>query len=74
MLMRIGQLGYLPEDAPSNASIEQICSSSDEALFASVGHNPDHVLPHLLSLRKEYVHALQPRVRGKVLSEADDRM
>jgi len=37
-------------------SIEQICSRAGKALFASVGHNQDH----LLSPKKESVHALRP--------------
>src|SRR6218665_598278 len=71
VLTRIGRLGYLPDDAPS---IEQICSKADKALFASVCHNPDHVLSHLLPPKKESVHALRPRVHDRVLPEADDRM
>src|SRR6218665_1074740 len=71
VLTRIGRLGYLPEDAPS---FEQICSKADKALFASVCHNPDHVLSHLLPPKKESVHALRPRVHDRVLSEAGDRM
>src|SRR6218665_3571569 len=65
------RLGYLPQDAPS---IEQICSKADKALFASVCHNPDRVLSHLLPPKKESVHALRPRVHDRVLPEADDRM
>ena len=71
VLTRIGRLGYLPEDAPS---IEQICSKADKALFASVCHNSDHVLSHLLPPKKESMHALRPRVHDRVLPEADDRM
>jgi len=71
VLTRIGRLGYLPEDTPS---IEQICSKADKALFASVCHNPEHVLSHLLPPKKESVHALRPRVHDRVLPEADDRM
>src|SRR6218665_418305 len=71
VLTRIGQLGYLPEGAPS---IEQICTKADKALFASVCHNPDHVLSRLLPLKKESVHALRPRVHNRVLPEAGDRM
>jgi len=45
VLTRIGRLqGYLSEDAPS---IEHFCSKADKALFASVCHNPDHVLADL---------------------------
>src|SRR6218665_3843253 len=71
VLTRIGRLGYLPEDAPS---IEQICSKADKVLFASVCHNPDHVLSHRLPPKKESVHALRPRVHDRVLPEADKRM
>src|SRR6218665_1591670 len=70
VLTRIGRLGYLPEDAPS---IEQIWSKADKALFASVCHNPDDVLSHILPPKKESVHALLPRVHDRVLPEADDR-
>ena len=51
-------------------SIEQICSKADKALFASVCHNPDHMLSHLLPPKKESVHALRPRVHDRVLPEA----
>ena|SRR6218665_2689590 len=50
--MRIGRVGYLPEDAPS---IEQICSKADKALFALVGHNPNHVMSHLLPGAQERI-------------------
>ena len=71
VLTRIGRLGYLPEDTPF---IEQICSKADKALFASVCHNPDYVLSHLLPPKKEPVHALRPRVHDRVFPEADNRM
>src|SRR6218665_1210585 len=61
LLMRIGRLRYLPEDAPS---IEQVCSKADKALFASVCHNPDHALSHLLPPKKESVHALRQSSPG----------
>jgi len=61
----------MPVDAPS---IEQTCSKADKALFASVGHNPDHVLYLLLPPKKESVHALLPRVHDIVLPGTDDRM
>src|SRR6218665_141342 len=38
--------------AYSTPSIEQICSRADKAFFATVGHNPDHVMS-------------QTRLRGK---------
>src|SRR6218665_92517 len=72
VLTRIGRLqGYLSEDAPS---IQHFCSKADKALFASVCHNPDHVLADLLAPKTESVHALRPRVRDRVPLEADNRM
>ena len=47
-----------PEEA---LSIEQICSSADNELFASVNHNPDHVMSDFLPMRKESVHAQSAR-------------
>jgi len=35
-------------------------------LFASACHNPDHVLSHRWPPKKEWVHALRPRVHDRV--------